>query len=103
VLSCVTHFGAEPWNERQRDDPGAEPWNEIEVGGAGASFESLSSRLIMALLFWSFVVGVRLGALNEARNLTSTNSDTTKQHEKSQQKIHKRATIKEGIKTLHRA
>jgi hypothetical protein len=42
VLSCVTHFGAEPWNERQRDDRGAEPWNEIEVGGAGASFETLS-------------------------------------------------------------
>jgi hypothetical protein len=37
VLSCVTHFGAEPWNERKRETlrsdcelyyGGAEPWKE---------------------------------------------------------------------------
>jgi hypothetical protein len=34
------------------------------------------------------------------RNLTSTTATPQKQHQKSQQKIEKTTTIKEGIKTL---
>jgi hypothetical protein len=69
----------------------------------------------MMLLLWSFVVvegktraeksacaslatGVRLGATKRATSLQPT-ATPQKQHEKSQQKIEERTTIKEGIKT----
>jgi hypothetical protein len=41
-------------------------------------------------------------ALNEPRNLTSTTATPQKQRYKAPQKIEKRPTIKEGIKTLQR-
>jgi hypothetical protein len=45
-------------------------------------------------------LGIAERGLNEPRNLTSTTATAQKQHQKSQQKIEKTTTIKEGIKTL---
>jgi hypothetical protein len=45
-------------------------------------------------------LGIAERALNDPRNLTSTNSDTSKHHENHNIKIEKRTTIKEAIKTL---
>jgi hypothetical protein len=50
----------------------------------------------------SLATGVRLGALDEARNLTSTTATPRKTTLKITTKKGKRTTIKERIKTLQR-